>query len=98
MNNQNVKFNPISLLGVWSKNGNEYQKPLTAIKLLIVDRKHKTENKPTRYILIKHETEQREYLSGMFPTEESNKYRIDYKGKNYIITFTDSVIFSIEKK
>ena len=98
MNNQTIKSQSVQLLGEWVKNANEYVNNNSNVKLLIVNRKHQTENKPTRYALIKHPSQQREYLSGIYPTDENNKYRIDYKGKNYIITFTENTIFSIDKK
>jgi hypothetical protein len=98
MNNQTIKSQSVQLLGEWVKNANEYVNNNSNVKLLIVNRKHQTENKPTRYALIKHHTEQREYLSGIYPTDENNKFRIDYKGKNYIITFTENTLFTIEQK
>ena len=98
MNRQKHKSESVQILGEWCKDSNEYINKNSNVKLLIVNRKHQTENKPTRYILIKHQTEQREYLSGIFPTDENNKFRIDYKGKNYIVTFTENTIFSIDKK
>ena len=98
MNTYKHNIDANQLLGSWCKVANEYVNNNSNVKLLIVNRKHQTENKPTRYILIKHPTEQREYLSGIFPTDENNKFRIDYKGKNYIVTFTENTIFSIDKK
>jgi hypothetical protein len=86
------------LIGFWYKHSNEYVNETSNVKLLIVNRKHQTENKPTRYALMIHSTNEREYLSGIFPTDEPNKYRIDYKGKNYIITFNETTIFEITKK
>lgn len=93
-----MKTQSVQLLGQWVKNANEYVNENSNVKLLIVNRKHCTENKPPTYALIKHHNEQREYLSGIYPTDEDNRFRIDYKGKNYFITFTQSTIFSIEQK
>jgi hypothetical protein len=98
MNNHTNKSESIQLLGQWVKNANEYINNKSNVTLLIVNRKHQTENKPPRYALIKHHNEQREYLSGIYPTDEDNRFRIDYKGKNYFITFTQSTIFSIKQK
>jgi hypothetical protein len=98
MNNHINKSESVQLLGQWVKNANEYINNNSNVRLLIVNRKHCTENKPPRYALIKHPTEQREYLSGIYPTDDINKFRIDYKGKNYIVTFTENTIFSIAKK
>jgi len=93
-----MKLKSVQLLGRWVKNTNEYVNNKSNVALLIVNRKHKTENKPPTYALIKHHNEQREYLSGLYPTDTDNKFRIDYKGKNYIITFKESSIFTIEQK
>ena len=93
-----MKSQSVQLLGEWVKNANEYINNNSNVTLLIVNRKHQTENKPTRYALIKHPSQQREYLSGIYPTDDTNKFRIDYKGKNYIVTFTENTIFSIDKK
>ena len=98
MNRQSNKSESIQLLGQWVKDANEYINNNSNVTLLIVNRKHPTENKPTRYALIKHPTQQREYLSGIYPTDDIDKFRIDYKGKNYIVTFTENTIFSIDKK
>lgn len=97
MKKQKNSLEPVQLLGEWNKTTNEYINENSNVKLLIVNRKYLTENKPHRYILIKHKTEKREYLSGIFPTNETNKYKIDYKGKNYIVTFTESTTFNIQK-
>jgi hypothetical protein len=98
MNNHINKSESVQLLGQWVKNANEYVNNNSNVKLLIVNRKHQTENKPPTYALIKHHNEQREYLSGLYSTDDDNKFRIDYKGKNYIVTFTENTIFSIAKK
>jgi hypothetical protein len=93
-----MKSQSVQLLGQWVKNANEYVNENSNVKLLIVNRKHQTESKPPTYALIKHHNEQREYLSGLYSTDADNRFRIDYKGKNYFITFTQSTIFSIEQK
>jgi hypothetical protein len=67
----------------------EYVNNNSNVKLLIVNRKHNTENKPPTYAIIKHHAQQKEYLSGLYPTGADNTFRIDYKGKNYIITFKE---------
>jgi len=91
-----MKTQSVQLLGTWCKDANEYVNENSNAKLLIVNRKHQTESKPPTYALIKHQNEQREYLSGLYSTDADNKFRIDYKGKNYIITFIESTIFNIE--
>jgi len=93
-----MKTQSVQLLGTWCKAANEYVNENSNVKLLIVNRKHQTENKPPTYALIKHHNEQREYLSGLYSTDADNRFRIDYKGKNYFITFIQSTIFSIEQK
>lgn len=93
-----MKTQSVQLLGTWVKDANEYVNNISNVKLLIVNRKHQTENKPPTYALIKHHTEQREYLSGLYPTDDDDKFRMDYKGKNYIITFAENTIFTIEQK
>lgn len=98
MRNKKHFVESFNFLGVWTKSNNEFIKKDCDFRLLVLNRKHQTENKPIRYILIKHQTQQIEYLSGIFPTDENNKFRIDYKGKNYIVTFTENTIFSIGKK
>lgn len=93
-----MKTQSVQLLGTWVKDANEYVNNISNVKLLIVNRKHQTENKPPTYALIKHHTGQREYLSGLYPTDDDDKFRMDYKGKNYIITFAENTIFTIEQK
>jgi hypothetical protein len=93
-----MKTQSVQLLGTWCKAANEYVNQNSNVTLLIVNRKHNTENKPPTYAIIKHHAQQKEYLSGLYPTDADNRFRIDYKGKNYIITFTENTIFTIEQK
>lgn len=74
-----------TIKGNWIKEGSYYTNPSYDFALIMANRKHQTENKPDRYILIKHPDKKIEYLSGLFTTLTDGVYRIDYKGKNYTI-------------
>ena len=79
-----------TIKGEWIKEGSHYINPLYEFTLIMANRKHPTENKPNRYILIKHPDKKVEYLSGLFSTLTDGVYRIDYRGKNYTIEHLDT--------
>ena len=72
-----------TIQGNWVKDGSYYTNSKHKFVLVMATRKHQTENKPNKYILIKHPDNKPEYLSGLFPTQTDGVYKIDYKGKKY---------------
>lgn len=78
------------LHGNWVKDGNFYTNRKYNFILVLASRKYKTENKPDKYILIKHQDNKPEYLSGLFPTQTQGIYKIDYKGKRYTFQYLDT--------
>ena len=79
-----------SIKGNWLKDGNYYTNSNHKFVLVLASRKHQTENKPDKYILIKHPDKKVEYLSGLYPTQTDGVYKIDFKGKNYTFEHLNS--------
>jgi hypothetical protein len=87
-----------TLQGTWVKEGSSYTSAAHQFVLVMATRKHQTENKPSRYMVIKYPEDKPKYLSGLYPTLTQGVYRIDYQGKKYTLEFLNSTHLLIKNR
>lgn len=60
--------------------------------LLILNRKKVTPKKAPGYLVAKDNMHSNDtYISSLYPTEEANRYRIEYQGRYYFLVLEDSL-------
>jgi hypothetical protein len=87
-----------TLQGTWVKEGSSYASSTHQFTLVMAERKKATENKPSRYMVIKYPDVKPQYLSGLYPTLTQGVYRIDYQGKKYTLEFLNSTQVLIKNR
>jgi hypothetical protein len=83
------------LKGNWLKDGNHYKNEKQNFTLILTSRKHPTENKPNKYIIIQYPNEKPMYVSGLFPTKKEGIFKLDYKGIKYQLQYVNPTEFHI---
>lgn len=72
---------------ILKRNGNTLYPPSQTCKYLICERKPKKGNPATKYLL-KKEGKESTYISSLFGS--GSVFRLDYRGKYYTLTLTDT--------
>lgn len=82
---------PVDLSGSYERTGATLRHSERDLTLVIGTRKKVSLTKPKHYLLRKYSRSRFEYVSSLFPIEDSDStFSIDYKSRHYHITLSES--------